>query len=290
MRFLVAGVTGNVGGEVAARLVDAGHHVSGVVRDPDVVLPSGIDPVVGDLEQPDGLQLGEFAYDAAFLLPGYRDMDGLVAAVRRAGAGRLVLLSGLSAGSGDSSNEITAMMERSERAVKQAPGVWTVVRPTAFMSNCLRWSDQLATGDLVTLPFPHVASALTHPADIADVVAAALESDEHAGSIHLLSGPQALTPEEQVAIVGRVLNRPLRFVPQSDEAAWDEMTAHMPRRQVEALFDFYVRGSLDESIVYPTITEVTGAPARTLSDWVDENRSSFPPPFDRPAPPDGERS
>jgi hypothetical protein len=43
-----------------------------------------------------------------FLLPGYEDMEGIVAEARRAGVDRVVLLSGSSAGSGDTSNAMSA--------------------------------------------------------------------------------------------------------------------------------------------------------------------------------------
>ena len=50
-----------------------------------------------------------------FLLPGYEDMDGVLAAMRDAGVERVVLLSGSSAASGDTTNAVTAYMLRSRR-------------------------------------------------------------------------------------------------------------------------------------------------------------------------------
>ena len=73
------------------------------------------------------------------------------------------------------------MMQRSEAAVTGSGLPWTVVRPAAFMSNCLRWAPQLAVGDTVVLPFPDVANAMTHPDDIGAVVAAALTGDGREG-------------------------------------------------------------------------------------------------------------
>ena len=278
MSYVVTGASGQVGRAVVAALAAQGLSVRAVLRSVGRDLPAGVTAVAGDLDEPDSLA-GAFAgADGVFLLPGHQDMPGLVAVAAAAGVGRVVQLSGLSAGTHDRSNSITAMMERSEAAVMAGELAWTIVRPAAFMSNCLRWAPQLAKGDSVALPFPDVANAMTHPADIAAVVVAALTGEGHHGQIYRLSGPEPLRPVDQVRIVGEVLGRRLHHVAQSDECAWAEMTASMPRAVVEATFDFYVAGSLDDSVVYPTVEQITGAPPRPLRDWVAANRDAFPAP------------
>lgn len=276
MTFVVAGATGHVGRAVVAALAAQGQSVRAVVRSAHADVPAGVSAVVGDLDQPESLAAALAGAAGAFFLPGYADMPGLLSVARAAGVGRVVQLSGLSAGSHDSTNYVTAFMERSEAAVMQGGLPWTIVRPAAFMSNCLRWAPQLAAGDTVLLPFPDVANAMTHPADIAAVVVAALTGAGHHGQIYRLSGPAALTPADQVRIVGEVLGRRLRYAVQSDACAWAEMTATLPRPVVEATFDFYAAGSLDDSVLYPTVERVTGAPPRRLQDWVAANRAAFP--------------
>ena len=91
-----------------------------------------------------------------FLLPGYEDMDGVLAAMRDAGVERVVLLSGSSAASGDTSNAVTAYMLRSEAAVKARASRGRSCGRSAFMSNALRWLDQLREGDVVREPFANV--------------------------------------------------------------------------------------------------------------------------------------
>ncbi|MDR3507453.1 MAG: NAD-dependent epimerase/dehydratase family protein, partial [Caulobacteraceae bacterium] len=52
MKIFLTGASGFIGGSVAARLVQAGHEVRGLIRDPakaDAVLAHGIEPVIGDL-------------------------------------------------------------------------------------------------------------------------------------------------------------------------------------------------------------------------------------------------
>lgn len=158
--FLVTGGTGNVGSEVVAALAGAGEPVRVLVRDPRrASFPASVEPVAGDLNQPDSLSAATAGVRGVFLLPGYADMPGLLEVIRRAGVARVVLLSGASAAGGDLSNAISRYMILSERAVREAGVPWTILRPRTFMSNALRWLPQLRAGDVVRVPFAAVRVA-----------------------------------------------------------------------------------------------------------------------------------
>ena len=71
MRIFLTGATGYIGGSVAAGLIDAGHHVRGLVRDAGKaadLAARGIEPVVADLD------------DGAALTREARAADGVVSA------------------------------------------------------------------------------------------------------------------------------------------------------------------------------------------------------------------
>jgi uncharacterized protein YbjT (DUF2867 family) len=187
---------------------------------------------------------------------------------------RVVLLSGRSA-DGELDNAVTRYMHASEQAVRGSKLAWTIPRPSAFMSNALRWLPQLRSGDVVRVPFAQVRTAAIDPADIGAVAALALRDDAHTGRTYLLSGPESLLPADQVAVLAEVLGRPLRCEALSDEEARAEMTASMPVEYVEAFFRFYVDGTLDESPVLPTVPELLGRPARTFRQWAEAHRAAF---------------
>jgi uncharacterized protein YbjT (DUF2867 family) len=274
--ILVTGATGNVGSEVVNALVEAGERVRALVRDPAKArLPAGAEPVAGDLNKPETFADALAGVSAVFLLPGYADLEGLLVRLRDAGAERVVLLSGASADSGDMSNAVSRYMILSERAVRDSGLPWTFVRSKAFMSNALRWVPQLATGDVVQVPFATVRTAAIDPYDIAAVAARALVSGEHAGRTYLVSGPQSLLPEDQVAVLAAVLGRDLRCEALNNEEARAEMEASMPVQYVDAFFNFYVDGALDESKVEPTVQEVTGRPPRTFDQWANAHADAF---------------
>jgi uncharacterized protein YbjT (DUF2867 family) len=234
-----------------------------------------VEHVSGDLDRPESLAPALRGARGLFLLPGYRDMPGILEQARRAGVERVVLLSGGSAGSGDMSNAITRYMVVSERAVRESGLSWTILRPTAFMSNALRWLPQIKAGDVVRLPFAGVRTATVDPFDIAAVAVRALLSDGHEGRVHTPTGPESLLPADQVRILGAVLGRDLRFEAQPDDEAREEMSRSTPPEYVEAFFDFYVKGSLDESVVTSTVEEVTGRPPHTFEQWAVAHADAF---------------
>ena len=274
--FLVTGANGNVGAEVVSALVAAAQQVRALVRSKRPSgLPAGVEAVAGDLNRPASLTDALAGVRGLFLLPGYEDMEGIVAQARTAGVDRVVLLSGSSAAGGDTSNAISAYMLRSEGAVRQSGLPFTILRPFGFMSNALRWRDQLRAGDVVVEPFADVAVAVIDPADIGAVAASALLDPAHEGRSHVLSGPEALTPAERLRILGAALGRALRLEPQSNEDARAQMTSQMPSAYVDAFFDFYVDGSLDESRIEPAVREILGREPRTFEQWAAAHADAF---------------
>jgi uncharacterized protein YbjT (DUF2867 family) len=276
--YLVTGAGGNVGAEVVRALAAAGEPVRALTHDrAPPGLPDGAQAVRGDLNDAPSLAGPLRGVRGLFLLPGYQAAPEILAQARRAGVERVVLLSGGSAGNPDTSNAITAYMARSEREVRESGLPWTFIRPTAFMSNALRWKPQLDRGDVVRVPFAGVRTACVDPADIAGVAALALTAAGHAGQVYLPTGPQSLLPAEQVAILADVLGRDLRCEAQPDDEARAEMSKTTPPEYVDAFFDFYVAGSLDESRVRPTVEDLLGRPPRRFEVWARDHAAAFAP-------------
>jgi uncharacterized protein YbjT (DUF2867 family) len=279
--ILVTGATGNAGGAVVRALVDAGQAVRALVRDAESSpLPQGVEVALGDLNRPETLKRHLEGVTGVFLLSGYEGLDETLANMREAGVERIVLLSGGAAVATDPSNPISQYMIRSEEAVRGAKMAWTILRPYEFMSNALRWAEQLRDGDVIRAPFANVGVAVIDPRDIAAVAVTALLEEGHEGKAYRLSGPRTLLPEDRVRILGRALGRELRFEAQPDDEARAEMSASMPPEYVDAFMHFYVDGWVAESQVLPTVEEVTGREPRTFEQWAVEHAGSFHPPVD----------
>ncbi|WP_406270466.1 NAD(P)H-binding protein [Nocardia sp. NBC_00881] len=274
--ILVAGATGNVGAELVRTLSKQGQPVRALVRDAaKAALPSGVEAVTGDLNRPETLSGALDGVHGVFLLSGYNDLPDLLKRAKNAGVQRVALLSGGSAALQDLDNAVSRYMTLSERAVRASELAWTFLRPRSFMSNSLRWLPQLAVGDVIRVQFPDVRVGAIDPADIAAVAATALTDGGLDGQVLELTGPQALLPADQIAVLAAALDRPLVAHGLSNEETKAELTATMPREYVDAFLDFFADGTLDEATLYPTVEQVIGRPPRTFEQWATAHADAF---------------
>jgi uncharacterized protein YbjT (DUF2867 family) len=269
MEVLVMGATGNVGGALVEFLRTRDVRVHAISRETRT-WPDGVRGVVGDANDPASLAGAAAGMDGAFLMSGYAAEAQLLADL---GAGHAALLSSSSVPLAERGNAMAAYHRDSEEAVKASGAAWTIVRPCSMQSNVTRWKDQLDTGDVIRAPFGDVAVAMTDPADVAAVLATALTEAGHAGETYRVSGPEALTPADQVAIVARVLERRLRFEAISDAEARATLPAQLGQAYADAQFDIFREHPQYESEIQPTVEQVLGRPPGRLRGWLERNRA-----------------
>src|SRR5205807_1522449 len=98
----------------------------------------------------------------------------------------------------------------------------------------------------------------------------------HEGEALTLSGPEPLTPGEQVAALGHALRRPLRYDPPSDDEARASMAADgTPASLIDAFFRFFSAGEFDDSAITATVHEITGRPPHTFDHWAHAHTDLF---------------
>ncbi len=270
----VMGATGNVGSEVVDALAAAGHPVRALSRKPPESAGAGVRSFAVDLNDGPSLREALAGVDGAFMMAGYDD-EGIVAELRRAGAARVALLSSNSVERNGPANAVAAYHLASERALEASGLAWTFIRPNTLMSNALRWAEAVRAGEPVVAPFAGVPIALNDPRDVAAAAAAALTTGDLDGRALHLSGPEALLPAEQVAVLADVLGREIGFRAQPDDEARAEMEGQMPKAYVDAFFEFFVDGTADETTVRPTVEETIGSPPRSFRQWAEAHRDAF---------------
>src|SRR4051812_18189670 len=119
--FLVTGATGNVGAELVHALAESGERVRAVSRSGrSEGLPAGVEAVAGDLNRPETVRAALDGVRGLFLMPGYGGQRQILADARAAGVRRVVLLSGLSAGTGDRDNAVAGYLLEAEDAVRDS--------------------------------------------------------------------------------------------------------------------------------------------------------------------------
>ncbi|MFJ7498002.1 NAD(P)H-binding protein [Streptomyces sp. NPDC097727] len=280
----MTGATSTVGRSLIDQLLNADAPVRAVTRHPSTAhLPPGVDVVQADLGDPAGLPAVLEGVDRVFLLsngPATPEHDAnLTHAAARAGATHLVKLSSGRVDDSTATDPIPTWHRAGEQAVRDSGLAWTMLRPLGFMSNALHWADTVREHDTVYAPHGQSRIALIDPRDIAAVAAAVLTTGGHEGRVYRLTGPEALSPVEQVGILAEVLGRPLRHVETSPAAARQAILDQgVPAAMTDAIMA--LRAAALEpftSVLHPDVEEVTGTPARTFRDWALRHRAVFEP-------------
>ena len=281
--ILVTGATGKVGREVVSQLLTAGARVRALARDPAKArLDSRVDVVAGDLSKPETLPKAVEGVEKIFSLATGTDIGrfetNLSKAAKAAGVRHIVKLSVLGAGSGTGyAGTIASWHEAGEKAIQHSGLAWTFVRPGSFMANALNWVPTIKSQGTVFSPSGDGKFSPIHQRDIASVAAKALTTPGHEGKAYPLSGPEALSVEDQTRTISEALGRPLRFVPVTIEAAKEGMVkSGMPALFADALLELasFVRSG-KAGQVFPTVEQVTGRAPATFATWVAENIAAF---------------
>ncbi|WP_308258011.1 SDR family oxidoreductase [Pseudonocardia lacus] len=230
------GATGYVGARLVPRLLDSGHAVRCLVRDPDKLARLGrddrVDVRIGDLGDAAAVADACSGVEAVFYLvhsmdgPAFAERDreaasGLARAARAAGVGRVVYLGGLQP-SGPASAHLASRHEVGEVLVAEGP-------PTAVLQAGIVVGSGSASYEMIrqlaslarlgpVLPLPDRAWNRVQPIGIDDVLhhlVAALRLAPEVSRAFDIGGPDVLTYRELVtdyaeeAGLGRPLGLPV---------------------------------------------------------------------------------
>lgn len=276
--IVVTGATGNVGNQVARILASYGTYVRVLARNPDrATFPAGVDVVRGDFTEPDTLARVSDGADAIFLMLPAMDAN-LELAVERAApqVDRIVFLSSaLVTVDPASPSPIVRHHAAVERAIQHNTKTWTIIRPGYFAANALRWwLPQLQRGDVLRWPYANARFAPIHERDIAELAVAGLTSDERNGKIYTVTGSQAITAAEQLAIIAASARRELRYEEVGPEIA-RETLSFLPPPLLEGILASWERATHEAPFVTDELPRALGKPARSFGDWANDHAATF---------------
>ena len=223
--YAVTGITGNVGGEVARALLNAGHAVRAVIRDPRkgaVWEALGCDVSLADMNDAAALAAAFKAASDVFVLlppnfdpsPDFPETRAIVAALRRALAtarpGKVVCISTI--GAQAKRENLLTQLTIMEESLGDLPMPITFLRPAWFMENC-SWDVAPARDTRVISsflqplekPVPMVATA-----DVGRVAADLLQETWTGRRIIELEGPTRVTPNQIAATFAEIFSHPVQ--------------------------------------------------------------------------------
>jgi uncharacterized protein YbjT (DUF2867 family) len=270
-----------VGSEAIAHLVEAGLDVRALTRRPDTAaLPSGVEVFGGDLDAPESIDAALEGVGSVFLVWTAAPTT-IPAVIERiaAHASRIVFLSAPHQTPHpffQQPNPMAEMHKEIERQIAAANIPSTIIRPGMFASGALLWwADTIRRREVVRWPY---AAAETAPIDERDVGAAAarvLYDDRHVGGDYVLTGPESLSQERQVQIIGEAIGRPISFEEISPDAFRRETAETWPRPIVEMLLNAWGATLGHAAFVTSSVTDITDMPARPFRRWAADHAELF---------------
>lgn len=282
MTFLLIGATGQVGSIVARNLAAGGHRVRVLVRNPgaaEAKLGLDLEYVRGDLDDPSTLPGALEGVDAAYLAttpaPEMVGREGnFIDAAADAALPRLVKLSVLGT---DPSVPIFKFNQDVEAKIADSGILSTVLRPGGFYSAFLGSTEAIRAGVL-----PSVAGdgglAWMDPADVADVATTILlDGAGYADQVLQLTGPKALTFDDVAAELERALGKPVAHQRLDEPELRAQLASSgLPGWMIDSFLGLQRLAREDRlSLVNNMVESVLGRPARTLDQWLVENKGAF---------------
>jgi uncharacterized protein YbjT (DUF2867 family) len=272
--ILLTGATGTIGRATMTALRAANAAFKVAARNPAELHALGVPSVAFDWDQLGSYLPALQGVDRLFLLtPNSERQVGYilqaVAAARRAGVRHIVRVSVMGA---DAEPGIILSRQHvaAEREIRASGIGWTVLRPTFFMDNFIRYYGVDPDRDSqVYLPNGDGKAAWVDPADVGEVAARVLCTDNYAGSVIDLSGPELLSTAEALSALNSVLGHRHTYVDVSEQAAREAMEkTGMPAWLVDAFLELHALIRQGHAATLTGgVQQVLGRPPRSMREW-----------------------
>jgi uncharacterized protein YbjT (DUF2867 family) len=278
--YLVTGATGNVGSEIVKQFMANGVKVRVFTRDAAKVAHWGdqVEVAIGDFTSPETFSKAVAGIEGVFIMNG--PLDGgvfrqLIAAAKAQGSPRVVFLSTIFADFPDS--EIGQLHKDKEDVIRASGLPGKFIRAGAFMTNSLQWLGSINADGAVYNAMGAGKIAPIAAEDIAGVTVQALTDPNLSPEILEVTGGELLTVAEQVDILARTLNKPIRCIDVPTETAVQGLirigTPAPVAAAVGKSFEAIRDGQM--AMVKDTVEQVTGRRPKTFQTWVREHASRF---------------
>jgi uncharacterized protein YbjT (DUF2867 family) len=224
--LLVTGATGTNGRFVVQTLLAARVRVRALVQDSSRATDlqrAGAELVVADFDQPGTLDAALAGVERCLLLSAVDKQlvereTRFVERATKAGLKHLVKFSSIGAHPA-ASFTFGRQHGAAERVIMDSGLPFTFIRPNFFMQNLLWSAETIKTRGELSSSLGSTPASHVDARDIAAVIASTLTEplDRHAGRIHLVTGPAALSFDHVAEAFSRILEKPVRYRNLSDE-------------------------------------------------------------------------
>ena len=282
-KILISGATGTVAGPLPRRLVERGHHVRVLARDPakaTALKDAGAEVVAGDFDSADALRVAFAGMDTAFLVvppnPNAAKWNrALFAAAKAAGSPHVVRLSVIRAAV-DGPTDNTKLHGESDGDLVSAGLPYTLLRPHFFMQNLLGAVGSLAKDGAMYFGMGQGRLGMIDTRDITDAAFAVLDAadarERHVGKTYPLTGPASITFDDVAATLTRVAGTPIKYVAVPPEAVVQGMKAGGAAEWMATVMGQYSKAYSENwgDVVTHDVKALTGKEPRSFETFARE--------------------
>jgi uncharacterized protein YbjT (DUF2867 family) len=274
--ILVTGASGTIGSELVKQLRARGANFAVMSSKP------GEGKVHGDFSNTLSLQSAFTGVNTLFLLfpltpDSFQMAQNAIEAAKAAGVRHIVRSSGAGAEAG-SQIAIADLQGRIDALIENSGIAYTLLRPASFMQNWVNfYAGQLKDGRYAA-PNGSAGISVIDVRDIAEVATEVLTNPAaHAGNIYTLTGGEALTTGQQVALIAKATGRAIRYEDINEqEAEADLRSWGLPDVMVSYFMSLswvYKQGWA--SGISGDVERLTDHAPRSFKDFVSENVSAW---------------
>ena len=286
--ILITGATGTVGSETVKALageevrVRAGVH-SLIKGDRFRNLPN-VEMVHLDFHNPDSLKAAFTGITRVFLITPFTEDQVnlgklLIDYAKEAGVKQVVRLSA-SGADAEPGIQLGRWHREIEKYLEASGLPFTILRPSSFMQNFVHYNaDSIRNEDRIYMPLGQGKVSYIDVRDIAEVARVVLTRPIHENKIYELTGPDAITVNDVAHAITQATNRLIVYIDVPEDVAAQTMAQnHMPDWMVAAMMELHgiakagYAGNLTD-----TVAQITGQPARSITDFAEACCSAFQP-------------
>lgn len=285
-KILVTGATGNVGSLIIPILTNLGADVRALTRDESKaqgLKDSGVEVVVGDLEQPDTLDAAFRGVDKVLLItpPNPNQViqaaNGIQAAKRAASPFIVRLSAGAVQGMPGALPRVSAQHAEIDEMLKASGLSYNILRPHFFMQNTMMAAQTVASEGAVYMPIKDGNIGMIDARDIVDVAVKVLTENGHEGKTYTLTGPASISFHEVAAALSKAVGKQVTYVDVPLETAREGMKGMgMSEWMSDAMTEYFrafSEGYGDNTS--PDVEKVTGKPARSYQAFASDFAQVF---------------
>ena len=275
MRYAVTAVSGQLGQEIARKLIERTDHASviGLARTPGNVTELGIEVRPGDYDQPDALRTSLAGVDALVLVSGMAPPEdrigqhrNVIEAANAAGVAKIVYTSIQGPEVGTAFSPVVQSNRQTEADIRASGLDWTIGRNGIYIEPDVEYIDSYRAKGEIANSAGDGKCGYTTRSELAHAYAALLTRNELIGQTFDLNGTQ-ITQAELTQYMNAAYGTSLtyRSMPAEDYVA--DRTAELGDfigPIIGGIYDGIRRGAFDAPGDYET---ATGRPHQSWEDY-----------------------